>query len=103
MVINSKSVVGRNCIIAQNVTLAGKDGKAPILEDWVYVGANSVILGNIRIGKDSFIGALSLVNKDIPEGAIVAGIPAKVMRIRSQEEIQEWHSWVMNHGGLKIE
>lgn len=45
VVINSRSIIGRNCIIAQNVTLAGKDGGAPIIEDWAYVGANSVIMG----------------------------------------------------------
>lgn len=50
VVINSKAKTGRNCILAQNVTLAGKDGGAPVLNDWCYVGANSVIVGggNIR-------------------------------------------------------
>ena len=50
VVINSKAKIGRNCILAQNVTLAGKDGGAPVLNDWCYVGANSVIMGggNIR-------------------------------------------------------
>ena len=59
VVINSRSIVGRNCIIAQNVTLAAKDGGAPVIDDWVYVGANSVILGGVHIGKNAFIGALS--------------------------------------------
>ena len=45
VVVNSMSKLGRNCIIAQNVSLAGKDGGAPELGDWVYVGANSVVLG----------------------------------------------------------
>lgn len=45
VVVNSASVIGRNCILAQNVTLASKDGGAPVLGDYVYVGANSVVLG----------------------------------------------------------
>lgn len=50
VVINSKAKIGRNCILAQNVTLAGKDGRVPVLNDWCYSGANSVINrgGNIR-------------------------------------------------------
>ena len=102
VVINSKAVVGRNCIIAQNVTLAGKDGGAPILNNWVYVGANSIILGKVKIGNNAFIGALSLVNKDVPDNAIVAGIPAKVIRYKTEEEIIEWHKWVLTHGGKPI-
>lgn len=102
VVINSRSIIGRNCIIAQNVTLAGKDGGAPIIEDWAYVGANSVIMGGVHIGKNVFIGALSLVNKDVPDNSIVAGIPAKVMRIRTKEEVERWHQWVIAQGGVEI-
>lgn len=102
VVINSRSVLGRNCIIAQNVTLAGKDGGAPVLDDWVYVGANSIVLGGVHVGKNAFIGALTLVNKDVPDNAIVAGSPAKVLRIRTEEEIDKWHNWVMTQGGIEI-
>lgn len=45
VVINTKSIIGRNIILAQNVTIAGKDGGAPIIGDWCYVGANSVVMG----------------------------------------------------------
>ena len=101
VVVNSKTIIGRNVILAQNVTIAGKDGSAPIIEDWCYVGANSVVLGGVKLGKNSFVGALTLVNKDVPDGAIVAGIPARVLRIRTMEEISEWHQWVIKQGGKK--
>ncbi len=100
VVINSKAIIGRNVIIAQNVTVAGRDGKAPVIEDWCYLGANSVVLGGVKLGKDSYVGALTFVNKDVPDGAVVAGIPAKVLRIRTQEEIEEWHKWVIKQGGV---
>lgn len=45
----------------------------------VFIGANSTILMNVRIGNDVVIGAGSLVNKDIPDGCVVAGVPAKVI------------------------
>lgn len=48
------------------------------------------------------MGALTLVNKDMPDGAVVAGIPAKVLRIQTTEEIEIWHKWVMKQGGIEI-
>ena len=102
VVINSKSVICSNVIIAQNVTVAGRDGKAPLIEDWCYLGANSVVLGGVKLGKNSYVGALTFVNKDVPDGAVVIGIPARVLRIRTEEEIEEWHKWVIKQGGVPI-
>ena len=45
----------------------------------VFIGANSTILLNVTIGSDVIIGAGSLVNKDIPDGCVVAGVPPKVI------------------------
>ncbi len=50
-----------------------------IIGDRVWVGAGTTILMNVRIGNDVIIGAGSLVNKDIPDGSVVAGVPAKVI------------------------
>lgn len=47
--------------------------------DNVFIGANSTILYDVHIGNNVIIGAGSLVNKDIPDGVIVAGVPAKVL------------------------
>ena len=47
--------------------------------DRVFIGANSTILMNVHIGNDVIIGAGSLVNKDIPDGCVVAGVPARVI------------------------
>lgn len=53
-------------------------GCVEVMEN-VYIGMNTVILPNVRIGKNSIIGAGSIVTKDIPEGVVASGIPAKVM------------------------
>lgn len=50
-----------------------------IIGDNVFIGANSTILYDVHIGNNVIIGAGSLVNKDIPDGVIVAGVPAKVV------------------------
>lgn len=89
VVINPEAKIGRYCILAQNVTLAKHKGGAPNLDDCVYVGHGSIIMGGVKIGRNAFIGALSLVNKDVPDNAIVAGIPAKVMRIQDNDDLKE--------------
>lgn len=50
-----------------------------VIEDNVFVGAETVILPNVRIGKNSIIGANSTVTRDIPANVVAAGSPAKVI------------------------
>lgn len=52
------------------------------IEDDVWIGAGTVILAGVRIGKGCVIGSNSVVTKDIPPYSIVAGVPAKVIRSR---------------------
>ena len=52
----------------------------PILGDRVIVGAGAAILGPVRIGHDSIVGANAVVTKDVPPYSLVAGIPARVIR-----------------------
>lgn len=65
----------------------------------VWIGANAIIMPNIRIGSGSVIGANSVVTKDVPPYSIVVGNPAKVLRFRFNdakiEEILnlEWWDW----------
>ncbi|WP_435302709.1 sugar O-acetyltransferase [Ligilactobacillus cholophilus] len=54
--------------------------KPIILQDNVWIGGNAVILGGVTIGKNSIIGAGSVVNTDIPANSIAVGNPAKVIR-----------------------
>ena len=56
-----------------------------IIEDRVSIGSSATILGGIRIGKNSIIGAGSVVTKDVEENSIIAGNPAKFLRKVYQE------------------
>lgn len=81
IVIHPSAVIGVNCLIHQQVTLGVKrhEAKAPRLLGHVDIGAGAKIIGNITIGKHALIGANAVVTRDVPDYAIVAGVPAKVI------------------------
>lgn len=79
--VNPRVTIGANCNIAHGVTigepLAGRD--APIIGDRVWIGAGATITGPVRIGSGVVIGANSLVTSNLPENAVVVGVPARVI------------------------
>jgi acetyltransferase-like isoleucine patch superfamily enzyme len=89
--INAKVIIGKHCSISSGVnivshsshleaTLRGDRVKGDIIiGDNVFIGTNSVILGNVKIGSGSIIGALSLVKDiDAPPNSLIVGIPAVI-------------------------
>ena len=74
--------IGKNCTIIHNVTIGMRNEYAfPDIGDNVFVGAGARILGGIRIGNNARIGANAVVLDDVPDGATVVGIPARVIHI----------------------
>lgn len=82
IVISPKAVIGDNCNISQNVTIGvagkGEDRGVPTIGNGVYIGAGAVVIGKIKIGENVAIGANAVVTKDVPDNAVVVGIPAQV-------------------------
>lgn len=58
--------------------------RAVVIGNDVWIGTRSIILPGVNIGSHSIIGAGSVVTKDVPEWAIVAGNPAKIIRFRNE-------------------
>lgn len=79
-VINAESI-GDNFSCIHCTTLGDKDGGRPILGNNVTLGANVTIIGNVHIGNNVVVGAGSVVVKDIPDNCVVAGNPAKVLKV----------------------
>lgn len=86
LVINDGTIIGENVTLRHNTTIGNKqlrDGSfssSPIIGNNVDIGSNVVILGPINIGKNSIIGAGSVIIKDIEPYSIVAGNPAKFIK-----------------------
>ncbi len=64
----------------------GAYSKGPIiLGDNSWIGTGAIIMDGVKIGKGAIVGAGAVVTKDVPDYAIVAGVPAKILRVRSSQ------------------
>ncbi len=86
--------IGKNSIIGYNTTLLAHEylideyrlGEIKI-GDRVMIGANSTILPGVTIGDEAVISAATLVNRDVPAGAMVGGNPMQLIRLREEEPV----------------
>jgi serine O-acetyltransferase len=91
-VIGETAEIGDDVTIYQQVTLGGTsphDGvpgkRHPTIGDGVVIGSGAQVLGPITVGKRARIGANSVVNRDVPEGATMVGIPARSTLVGAEE------------------
>ena len=86
-----KLVVGKGCIVGHMVMLHGCE-----IGDHSLIGIGSVILNRAKIGRHSLVGAKTLVpeGKSFPDGVLILGAPARVVRELTAEEIQ----WLQGGG-----
>lgn len=82
IVVHDDAVIGDNAHIDQGVTIGGsaREAGAPCIEGDVYIGAGAKILGPIRVGRGSVIGANAVVIRDVQSRSVVVGIPARAIR-----------------------
>jgi len=90
--IGSNVMIATHCIIVSSshvygdpmveINKQGLTAKGIEIEDNVWLGANSIILDGVKVGRGSIIAAGSVVTKNVPENSIVGGVPAKFIKSR---------------------
>ena len=85
-VLGGRATVGKKCHIGAGAVLAGVVEPASatpvIVEDNVLVGANAVVIEGVHIGENAVVAAGAVVVEDVPAGAVVAGCPARVIKMK---------------------
>ena len=88
-VLGGRATVGKNCHIGAGTVLAGVVEPASatpvIIEDDVMIGANAVVLEGVHVGKGAVVAAGAVCVEDVPAGAVVAGVPARVIKMRDEK------------------
>ena len=79
--------IGKNCRIYQQVTIGFKEKFRPILEDNVSVTCGAKVLGKVTMHTGSLAAAGAVVVKDVPENAIVGGVPAKIIGYKDENNL----------------
>lgn len=79
--------IGENCRIYQQVTIGYKEEFRPVLEDNVAVACGAKVLGNVTMHSNSLAAAGAVVVKDVPENAIVGGVPAKIIGYKDEKNL----------------
>ena len=85
-VLGGRATVGKRCHIAAGAVLAGviepPSAQPVVIGDDVVVGANAVVLEGVRVGNGAVVAAGAVVTQDVPENAVVAGTPARVVKLK---------------------
>ncbi len=87
-VLGGRATVGDHCHVGAGAVLAGVIEPASatpvIVEDDVLIGANAVVIEGVHIGRGAVVAAGAVVIEDVPENAVVAGCPAKVIKMKDE-------------------
>lgn len=111
-------VFGSKILVARNVAFVGRDdhrmdtvGKAiwdsgrgdryqTIVEDDVWIGYGAIVVSGVTVGRGSIVAAGSVVTRDVPRYAIVAGVPARLVRMRFSAAEIRVHERLLGYGDL---
>lgn len=69
--------IGSHCSVYSVSTIDDKRGPVTLRKN-CRIGAHSVVMPNVTVGENAVVGAMSFVNKDVPDNAVVMGVPAKI-------------------------
>ena len=88
--LSSIKIVGQGVTVLQDSRLQSGGGNTkypgvPVVKDNVHIYKGAIVFGGITIGNNVTIGANAVVNKPIPDNAVVAGVPAKILRFKTEQ------------------
>lgn len=86
IVVNPNAIIGKNFNISQGCLIGNAQGKragTPVIGDNVCMNANSIIIGNCKIGNNVLIAPGAFINFDVPDNSIVIGNPGKIIQRES--------------------
>lgn len=94
-IVHKNAVIGAGATIGAGVTIGGRSGRdgVPVIGEHAMVGTGAKVLGPIRVGRHASIGANAVVLHDVPDFAVVAGVPAKVIRIARPDELVDYRQF----------
>ncbi|KXZ40275.1 2,3,4,5-tetrahydropyridine-2,6-dicarboxylate N-acetyltransferase [Alkalithermobacter thermoalcaliphilus JW-YL-7 = DSM 7308] len=88
-VVGARGKLGKNVHLGAGAVVAGvlepPSATPVVIEDDVLIGANAVILEGVRVGKGAVVAAGAVVTSDVPENAVVAGSPAKIIKMKDDK------------------
>lgn len=88
-ILGGRAKVGKNSHIGAGAVLAGviepPSAMPVVIGDNVLIGANAVVLEGVHIGDNAVVAAGAVVTKDVPPGAVVAGSPAKIVKMKDEK------------------
>lgn len=88
-VLGGRAIVGKHCHIGAGTVLAGvvepASAKPVVVEDDVMMGANAVVIEGVHVGRGAVVAAGAVVIDDVPDNAVVAGCPARVIKMKDEQ------------------
>jgi len=89
IIIEDYAQIGSHCSIYSVSTIDDKKGEV-VLKRNSRIGSHSIIMPGVTVGENSIVGAFSFVNKDVPDNVLALGIPVKVIRNLTEDEMSNW-------------